>query len=62
MTPDIEEKFRDVLCQAVSNAVFAKDRIFFEYLTSRGLVADYEEWVGALNLDEERMNRLVLGQ
>lgn len=55
---EIEQLIRD----ACANVADAKDRIFIEYLTSRGLVADYEGWVGALNKDRERMKRLVLGE
>lgn len=47
--------------KAVTDVAEAKDRIFFEYLTARGLLHDYDEWCAVLNKDPERMDKLVFG-
>lgn len=57
----MSEAIENAIREAVTLAVEARDRIYGEYLQSRGLINDFEEWVGTLNNDPERMNKLVFG-
>lgn len=57
----MSEAIENAIREAVILAVEARDRIYLEYLLSRGLINDFEEWVGVLNNDPERMNKLVFG-
>lgn len=58
----IEVTLDEFIRDTTTKVALAKDRIFYSYLAERGLMNDYEEWVGVLNNDPERMQKLVFGE